>query len=179
MNELPFLHISFSEKNNNSTEIERSLKSTGEKKRSSTGNDEGNQINDSTTEPITRLNKELSQISHITEYHIRTLECAFGWLRADRICIECIWKRHRRYTPTNHWLLDAWCRSRRACSFASLVSYAKTLFECRAEFLIGLHVTKRIYVAQQSCCEEECRFITKRKSHECINTLIVIVMQTT
>lgn len=48
MNELPFLHISFSEKNNNSTEIERSLKSTGEKKRSSTGNDEGNQFHDRT-----------------------------------------------------------------------------------------------------------------------------------
>lgn len=75
------------------------------------------------------------------------------------------------------------------CVLCASVWLCHHLFECRAEFLIGLHAMNilriRARVRLLAChrSNKECRFITKRKSHECIHnmhntthTLIVIVV---
>lgn len=156
-----------------------------------------NQISNSTTKNNHEsLNKELyvcvshSQISHMNrEYHIRTLPHLHR-MHMNRSCRRShrhLRRRRQRVLLTQ--IIDYHSQTEKEprlihivvlfahCVLCASVWLCHHLFECRAEFLIGLHAMNilriRARVRLLAChrSNKECRFITKRKSHECIHNM--------
>lgn len=136
------------------------------------------QINNSTTKTITRAiirNFYISQISHITEYRIRTLPHLHR-MHMNRSCRHRHCRCRRQHCSPNHWLLFKSWRTVSHTSCCLLIFYLVLFQFCHhlysnveLNFWLDFMQRKfyRVLRARTSC--KECRFITKRKSHECIH----------